>query len=171
MSENTQEQDASDESTETTLADALDWATTRVADEEDNFPGDMPNHAGTLLAKRAMEVLTTLTNIQTMRAHEEQEDPTDEEVREALAENAVDIFLGLGALQYEYDLDIADAFEARQEQIEMFEEADSMEELIEAVMASQNLDKDDLPMPIPMQPGGEEGADMHDPDDPDHHIQ
>jgi len=155
MSENdTEAAESREEQTESiTFESIMDFATEQVAEEADEFAGDIPNHAGTLLNQRATEVLGTLTNIQVARAHEGADDPTDEEVRDALAEDAVDILLALGALKYEYDLDIEGAFEARREQVIAMQNADSMEELMEAMMEAQDIDPEEMPMPVPMAPG------------------
>lgn len=161
-----------------TFAAIMDFATEQVAEEAEDFAGDIPNHAGTLLNQRATEVLGTLTNIQVVRAHEEADDPTDEEMRDALAKDAVDILLALGALKY--DLDIEGAFEARRDQILAMQNADSMEEFIEAMMEAQDIEEGEMSMPVPMAPGAEgdgpeSGEDVsdeeYDPDEPNRHIQ
>lgn len=151
----------------------MDFATSQVESEVTEFQGEMPNHAGTLLNQRATDVLGTLTNIQVARAHEEAEDPTDEEIRDALAEDAVDILLALGALKYEYDLDIKGAFEDRKEYVQMMEAAETQEELIEAMLEAEGVDKEEVPAGLfgAPEPGDDVTDDDYEPEDPDRHLQ
>lgn len=123
-----------------TLEEAIDFAQDMAETEVEDFEGDVPNHAPALLAARATDLGQTLTNIEMAKASERAEDPTDEQVKQAVVEDAIDIFLALGALQYEYDIDLVDAFEDRRQLVadyRAFEEAmdgtETKEEAIEAV--------------------------------------
>lgn len=129
-----------DDDSEITLTETIEFARGMVEDEEDSFNGDVPNHAPGLLAARGSDVVQTVTNIKMARASERVDDPTDEQVQNAIVEDAVDILLALGALSYEYDLDIAEAFEERRELVadyEAFEDAmedvETQEEAIDVV--------------------------------------
>jgi hypothetical protein len=132
--------DAEDEEQAVTLNDAIDFASDRAGEESDGFEGDVPNHAGRLLAKRAADLGATITNIQMARANENAPDIEDEGVAEALSEDAVDIIMALGALDHEYGLDIAGKFEERMELISAYkdftdavEDAETQEDIMEAV--------------------------------------
>jgi hypothetical protein len=178
MSETDSEAEATDDGQDSLTFEAImEFATDQVESENDEFPGEFPKHAGTLLSTRANELLTTLTGIQVARAHEEADDPDDEEIQTAVAEDAVDILLALGALKFEYDLNIAEAFEERRDQILAFQNADSMEEMMETMMEAEGVNPEDIEMPAQPGMGGvepEPGDDVSDDDfdgDPDKHIQ
>lgn len=166
-----------DESTELSFGDVMAFGVEQSEMEADDFPGDVPNHAGTLLSQRVSELLQTLANVQITRAHEEIENPDDEEISEAIAQDAVDILLALGTLKHEYGLDIESAFEARKEQIEMFQSVDSQQELMQAMMESEAIDGDELPIAMPgaeetqPEPGDDVTDDDYDSDDPDRTFQ
>jgi hypothetical protein len=155
--------DETDDTTELSFSEVMDFAVEQTEEEASEFPGDVPNHAGALLNERASELLQTLANVQITRAHEDLDDPTDEEITEALAQDAIDIILALGTLKYEYDLDIVEAFQTRKEQIEMFQNADSQQELMQAMMESEAVDGDELPIAMPDE---DEELDREAPDDP-----
>lgn len=123
-----------------TLNDAIDFASDRASEESDGFEGEVPAHAGRLLTKRAADLGATITNIQMAQANENAPDIEDDGIAEALSEDAVDIIMALGALDHEYDLDIAGKFEERMELIaaykdftEAVEDAETQEDIMEAV--------------------------------------
>lgn len=129
-----------DEDSEVTLAEAVEFAREMAADETESFKGDVPRHAPGLLAARGTDLVQTVTNIEMAKASERAEDPSEEQVQNAVVEDAVDILLGLGALAYEYDIDIVSAFEERQELVadykafeEAMEDVETQEEAIEVV--------------------------------------
>jgi hypothetical protein len=125
---------------EVTLAEAVEFARGMAADEVADFEGEVPKHAPGLIASRGTDLVQTVTNIEMARASERVESPDDEQVQNAVTEDAVDILLALGALAYEYDIDIVEAFEDRMSLVEdyrAFEEAmedvETRDEAIEAV--------------------------------------
>lgn len=129
-----------DTETDVTLAEAVEFAREMAADETEAFQGDVPRHAPGLLAARGTDLVQTVTNIEMAKASERAEDPTDEQVQNAVVEDAVDILLGLGALVYEYDIDIVSAFEERMQLVEDYkafenamEDVETREEAIEVV--------------------------------------
>lgn len=125
-----------------TFSEMMETAATQIEAEVEGFDGeDPPKHAGRLLAQRATDLLGTLTNMDVAEARNDVDDFTDEEVAEALSEDAVEIVLALGALQYEYDLDIEAAFRERKEMVEAVQNAETMEEVIEATMGEDVLEE------------------------------
>jgi len=138
----------------------MEFAAGEVADEADSFEGDVPNHAGRLLSANVANLLQTITNIEMARAAENAPDPEDDQVTQAIEEDAVDILLALGALRYEYDLDLAAAFEERMEFIEDYkaledalEDAETREEAMDAF--DEHMDEDaEMPMPMGGMGGG-----------------
>jgi len=130
-----------DEDSEVTLAEAVEFAREMAADETESFQGDVPRHAPGLLAARGTDLVQTVTNIEMAKASERAEDPTDEQVQNAVVEDAVDILLGLGALVYEYaSIDIVSAFEERMQLVEDYkafensmEDVETREEAVEVV--------------------------------------
>lgn len=125
---------------ELTLAEAFETASELAGEEVDSFDGDVPKHAPSLLAARATDLMQSLTNIQMAEASNKSEDPTDEQIEAVVEEDAVDIFMALGTLAYEYDIDIAGKFKERLDLIEDYktfreavEDAETQEEVIEAV--------------------------------------
>lgn len=135
----------SDDSTETesetdsiTLDDAMQFGADSAEREADSFENEMPDHAAEMIASRATDLLQTQANNDMMRAAEGIDDPDDEPTM--VEEDAVDILMAVAALQYEYDIDIATAFQDRMDFMEDFrqfqqamEDADSEQEKIEAM--------------------------------------
>lgn len=128
------------DSEDVTLAEAVEFAREMAADETESFEGDVPRHAPGLLAARGTDLVQTVTNIEMAKASERAEDPSDEQVQNAVVEDAVDILLGLGALVYEYDIDIVSAFEERMQLVEDYkafenamQDVETREEAIEVV--------------------------------------
>jgi hypothetical protein len=166
-----------------TFAEMMDFAAERVADEIEDFPGEVPNHAPSLLVADMGNLHGTVMNIQMAEANEEMDDPEDEAIANALEEDVVDILLALGALAAEYDLDVASAFEERKEMMEnhaALEDALSEAETEEEQMAAleEHMDEDALAqmmggmgMTPPPEPGDDVTADDYDPEDPDRHVQ
>lgn len=126
--------------TTVTLAKAIEFASERAGEEVESFEGDVPEHAAGLVVSRASNLLSTTTNVKMAEANEQAPDVEAEDISKALAEDVVDIIMALGALDYEYDLDIAGTFEERMELIEAYkdfndaiEDAESQEEMMNAV--------------------------------------
>lgn len=122
-----------------TLVEMMDFVEKRVAEETEDFNGDLPDHAASLLVSTSNDLLQTVTNTRIVQADEDADDPTDEQIAEALAEDAVDLLLALGSLRAEYDLDIAEAFSDRmsfvqnyQDFEEAIDDSSSPEEIEEA---------------------------------------
>lgn len=110
----------------------MDFAVGRVEDEAENFEGDLPNHAARLLSLDASELLEFVMEHEIAQAHEEV--PTeehDEHVTEAIEEQVVQILMTIGALKYEYDLDIETAFEERMEFVADYDAFESAMEDVE----------------------------------------
>jgi predicted RNase H-like HicB family nuclease len=177
-----------DETEALTFEEMMEFGTDRVEDETSEFEGNVPNHAAELLTARATDLLQTLSNIDMRRAHEEAPDPEDEEVKAAVEEDLVDILLAVSAVKYEFDLDIAAAFEKRMEFVADFQamqeamaDAETPEEAQEAIEEHMGeMSEGGMPMPMDaMQMGGggpEPGDNVdkedYDPDDDrDRHIQ
>lgn len=118
------------------IEEVLDFASSAVEDEADDFDGDVPDHSARLIVSRATDLLQTTTNIDMAQASDAQDDPSDESITGALEEDAVDILLALGALQFEYDLDIATAFEERAQLIEDYMEFEAAVEDVETEEAA-----------------------------------
>lgn len=153
----------SDESDEdVTLAEAIELGAEQAEREQDSFEGEMPDHAHTLLIRKAANLIGTVSNIEITEESDIAEDPEVDEIKEAVGEDAVEIILALGALAYEYDLDLVDRFEDRKEFMELVQDADTMEELM------REMDEIDESL---VEPGDDVTSDDYDPDDPDRHYQ
>lgn len=110
----------------TDFAEMLQFAADQAASEDDDFAGTVPEHADRLIVSTAANLQKTLVNVEMTEASEQADDPNESAVQNALEEDVVDIILAIGALKYEYDLDIADALEERiefMEDFQAFEEA------------------------------------------------
>lgn len=181
--------EAEDEQSEMTFSEMMEFAEGRVQTETEDFPGDVPNHAGSLLVADIGALHGTLMNIQMAENSDEMPDPDDDAIANALADDAVDIILALGALSHEYGLDIASAFEERVETIEAhekmeaaIEDADGQEEIMAAM--EEHLGEDAMEqmmggamgamgggMAPPPEPGDDVSEDDYDPEDPNRHVQ
>lgn len=167
------------EETEIEFSEMMEFAAGQVEGEADAFDGDVPKHAGKLIAARATDLLQTLTNFQMNEAREGIEDPDDEKMRGAIEDDAVNILLAIGALTYEYDLDLAEAFAERMAFIkdykkmeEALQNAETEEEAMEAL--DEHL-PEDAEMPMQggngLEPGQNVDAEGYDADnDRDRHI-
>lgn len=132
---------------EVTLQEAIDFATDMAEKESNDFEGDVPKHAHSLLAARATDLSRTLDNIAMAEASERAEGFSEEQQKTAITEDAVDILLALGGLNHEYDLDIVGKFEDRmelvadyealQEAMEDVEEQDEMVEVMDEHMTEE----------------------------------
>lgn len=125
---------------EITLSEALAFSSEMAGKEVDQFSGDVPKHAARLITARSTDMMQTIINIEMARASERAKDPTDEQIQNALVEDAVDILLAIGTLVYEYDVDIPAAFAERKSLIEDYtkfeeaiENAETDEEIMDAV--------------------------------------
>ena len=104
-----------------TFVEMMEFVDDRVDEETADFNGELPNHAASLLVSTADDLLQTVTNVRILKADEDVDDPSDDEVVEALSEDAVDLLLALGSLRAEYDLDIAEAFSDRMRFVENYQ--------------------------------------------------
>lgn len=132
--------DTVEDTEEATLSEALAFASEMAGEEADKFAGEVPDHSARLISARATDLVQSLINIEMAEASEKAEDPTDEQIRDVVTDDAVDILLALGALVYEYDIDIAEAFEERKALIEDYkafedavEDAETEKEVLDAV--------------------------------------
>lgn len=134
------------------------FAAEQVEREEDGFEGEIPKHAARLLTGNTADLQRTIVNIEMARANEQQDDPSDDNVRQAIEGDAVDVLLVIGALAKEYDLDLPSAFRDRMEYIENYnemqeamDEAETREEMVDAV--DEHMDEE-----IAEQMGGVEAG-------------
>lgn len=165
------------------FAQMMAFAVERVETEMDEFPGEVPGHAESLLVADIGALHGTLMNVQMAQANEEMDDPDEDAIQNALESDVVDIILALGALKKEYDLDIVEAFEDRMEMIRThealqaaMESAESQEEQMAAL--EEHLGEDaigqmmgGMGMAPPPEPGDDVTSDDYDPEDPERHIQ
>lgn len=176
---------------ELTFAEMMEFASGRVETESEQFPGEVPDHAPSLLVSDIGALHGTLMNIQMAQSNDELEDPSEEQITAAIEEDVVDILFSLGALSREYDLDIASAFEDRIEQVRNYEaleeamqNAEGQEEQMEAL--EEHMDEEALGemmgmmgggdvtadgMAPPPEPGDDVADDEYDPEDPTRHIE
>lgn len=124
-----------------TFAEMMDVATDKIEDEYEEYNGTPPNHSIRMLAVRAADVLDVSTSVDVGGADEDVEAFTDEEEREVITESIIDVLLTIGAVKYEYNLDIESAFREQMEQIEAYIESDSMEEFLEETMTEEELEE------------------------------
>jgi len=132
--------------TDLTFAEMMEFVDEKVAHEDDNFEGDMPNHGAELLVNTASDLLQTLVNCRVAEAEDTDYSPDKQKM---LTKDAVDVLLALGSLRSEYDLDIAEAFEERmndinkyQELEEEMEDAETVDERMEVL--DEHLDEDEI---------------------------
>lgn len=164
-----------EEQNDMTFAEMMDYATDRIDSELDGFNGDVPDHAGGLVNADAGNLMGTIMNVKMALASEDADDPSEEMIAEAIEEDAVNIIMSLGALQREYNLDIAAAFQERIELINDFEEfeeamsaADSHGEEMDAIEEYMGEEAEGMFGP---EVGSDVSMDDYNPDDPDRHIQ
>lgn len=162
------------------------FAVGRVETEMDEFPGDVPEHADSLLVADIGALHGTLMNIQMAESNEEMDDPDEDAIQNALESDVVDIILAIGALSKEYDLNVAEAFEERMETIRSHEalqaamaDAETQEEQMAAL--EEHMGEDAMEqmmggmmgggMAPPPEPGDDVSDDDYDPENPDRHVQ
>lgn len=123
-----------------TLTEAFDFAAQRAAEEVEGFDGEVPQHAGRLLGSRVGELQKDITNIGMVEASEKAETYSDEEVADIIGGSVADVLMAIGALQYEYDLNLGEVFRERVQAIkdykafeEAMENAEDQEEAIAAM--------------------------------------
>lgn len=119
--------------------EVIEFGVTQVENELDGIEDEVPEHAARLLVDRANDILQSTTNFDMKREREGIDDPSEDMVKDTMEEGVIDLLLAVAALDYEYDLRIADAFERRMEFIEDFNEyekvmqdIDTQQEAIEA---------------------------------------
>lgn len=163
-----------------TFEEMMDFAVSRVEDEDAQFDGDLPNHAARLLSLDASELLEFVMEHEIAQAHEGV--PTEEHgerVTEAVEEQVVQILMTIGALKYEYDLDIESAFKEHMEFVEDYEkfeddieDMDGQAEIAEAFDEHMSEHADENPIRQGgVSPGDNVDSDDYDADDDrDRHI-
>lgn len=145
------------EGSELTFEEVMSGAEEHIEAEQEGFEGDIPKHAGRLLVQRAADLNGTLANIAIAQADEGEAEITDEEVAASLEEDVVEVILAIGALRYEYDLDIESAVTARLELMEAVRGAETQEEVMRAMMGDEEFEE---MMENPMMGGPEPGDDV-----------
>ena len=163
--------------TEFDFSTAMEFAEAQVESEADEFAGELPMHSDRLVVSCAADLSQTVTNVKMRQASEVADDMDDEEIREAIKPNVVDLLMALGAVKYEYGLDVAAALEERVEFIEDFktfesamQDADSEQEMVEAI--DEHMD-DEIreQFDTTPQPGENVDADDYEPEDADKAFQ
>jgi hypothetical protein len=126
--------------TELTVEELFDFISDEAESAADEYDGEVPNHAASVLLSRVDDLHTTMRNIEMAEMIDGIDDPTDEEITQSIRDEVVNIVLSIGGLEYEYDLDLATAIDERLELIESVnafeaaaDEADSKEEMMEAM--------------------------------------
>ena len=124
----------------------MEFVDEKVAHEDDNFEGDMPNHGAELLVNTASDLLQTLVNCRVAEAEDTDYEPDKQKM---LTKDSVDVLLALGSLRSEYDLNIAEAFEERMNEIEKYQELEEAMEDAETVdermeVLDEHLDEDEI---------------------------
>lgn len=115
-----------------TFGELFDFVNSRVEEESAEFSGDLPNHASSLLVSTANDILQTTTNVDIVRADEDADNPTDEDIANTLEEGVVDLLLALGSLHSEYDLDVSKALRERMSFVENYKEFQEKVEDVES---------------------------------------
>lgn len=177
--------DDTDDDEALTFADMMEFGVENVEREVENFDGEMPDHAAKLIVSNAADLLQTVTNLEMEASHNGKDELSDEERKEPVEDDVVDILLAIAALKYERGLDIEGAFEDRIELVtsylkmqEMLEDAETQEEAVRAIeehMDEHAPDDADIPMDgiggPSIEPGDNVDSDDYDPDDDrDRHI-
>ena len=175
MTDETDEKDEKDE--ELTVAEAMAFGEERIETETEGFEGEIPKHSGKLLAHNATTLLQTLTQIDIQRANDEIPEPTDEFIEAEIADDLVDILLGVAAVKHEYDIDVAAAFEEHIEFVtdyrameDAMQDAETKEEMAEAFEEHMGEHAEENPLEQAagdMEIGGIEPGDNVDDDDYD----
>lgn len=138
--------DNTEAESERSFAETIQFFVERSESEATEFAEaeetEIPNHAETLVVSDATDLLKTVTSMDmACDMAEEGEDLPEDEMAETLAEDVADLFASLATLQYERDLDIAEAVEDRiefVEQVEQFQEAMNEAETEEEQMAAMD---------------------------------
>ena len=129
-----------------TFAEMMKFVDEKVAHEDDNFEGEIPNHGAELLVNTASDLLQTLVNCRVAEAEDTDYEPDKQKM---LTKDAVDVLLALGSLRSEYDLNIAEAFEERMSDINKYEQLEEAMENAETVdermeVLDEHLDEDEI---------------------------
>lgn len=144
MSDTTDEDETTDEERSSSDSDiefreVMEFGVEQVSGELEGIEGEVPQHADRLIVDRANDILRATTDFTIKDEREAIDGPSDDQKKDVLEEAVVDLLLAISALDYEYDLRIADAFERRKEFVEAFKEyeealqdVETQEEAIEA---------------------------------------
>jgi hypothetical protein len=92
-----------------TLEELLEFSEERIDTETEGFEGDIPQHAARMLAAYSTDLLQTLSNIEVQEAREDVDDPSDEYISEAVADDLVNVLMAVLATAHEHDVDLVDA--------------------------------------------------------------
>ena len=131
---------------ELTLTEMFEFVDQKVQYEDEEFDGEIPNHGAELLVNTASDLLQTLVNCRVAEAEDTDYSPNKQKM---LTKDAVDVLLALGSLRSEYDLNIAEAFEERMNDIEKYQELEEAMENAETVdermeVLDEHLDEDEI---------------------------
>jgi hypothetical protein len=113
-----------------TIAELLDFSEERIESETEGFEGDIPDHGARMIASYGTDLLQTLSNIEVQEAREDVDDPSDEYISEAVADDLVNVLMAVMATALEHDVDLADAAE---EHVEFVRDYHAMHEALEDV--------------------------------------
>lgn len=146
---------------DTTLREMVEWFEGRIEDEEESFPGDLPDQGIESAVTTAAEYERIRKRAEVFEANEEEDtNGLDEQLRSAIEQQTLELLACIVTIADEWDFDIVRAFETQRAQVEALESAESMEELQEAISEAG--------MDIQVghnQPGDDVSADDYDPDD------
>jgi hypothetical protein len=131
---------------ELTFSEMMEFVDQKVQYEDSDFDGEMPNHGAELLVNTASDLLQTLVNCRVAEAENTDYEP---DTADMLQKDAVDVLLALGSLRSEYDLNIAEAFEDRMNDIEKYQELEEAMKDAETVdermdVLDEHLDEDEI---------------------------
>ncbi|WP_226041229.1 hypothetical protein [Natrinema sp. DC36] len=118
-----------------TFAKIMDVAEITVENNREEFDGEMPDHGARLIVQRAADILGTQTNVELAEGMDQPFE--DEERKEGLEEDVIDVILAIGAFVHENDLDVESAFEERIELMEAYNEAEDMQAFMEEMFPEE----------------------------------
>lgn len=106
-----------------TLEETFDFFTDRIESEEEEFDGDVPNHAETILVSEATGVMEVVQQYKMATKISDDPDEMDDATRQTDIEGSVvDLLMAILTLQHEEGLDIEGAIEDRMELIRDYEQ-------------------------------------------------
>jgi NTP pyrophosphatase (non-canonical NTP hydrolase) len=105
-----------------TLAELLEFSEERIENETEGFQGDIPDHGARMIASYSTDLLQTLSTIEVQEAREDVDDPTDEYISEAVADDLVNVLMAVMATALEHDVDLGEAAEEHVEFVRDYHE-------------------------------------------------